>query len=32
VPLSSNRPPVAAEAAPPAHMLGAMAACGLEAR
>jgi tRNA pseudouridine32 synthase / 23S rRNA pseudouridine746 synthase len=32
VPLYANRPPVAAEAAPPAHMLGAMAACGLEAR
>jgi RluA family pseudouridine synthase len=30
VPLYANRPPVAAEAAPPAHMLDAMQACGLE--
>jgi tRNA pseudouridine32 synthase/23S rRNA pseudouridine746 synthase len=30
VPLYANRPPIAAEAAPPAHMLDAMQACGLE--
>ena len=30
VPLYANRPPIAATAPPPAHMLGALAACGLD--